>query len=717
MTIGKKLSFSFAMLLFFLIALITISQIINIRATKNYQHIKNVTAPALNTITTFLAVQYELELLTLLQINKYDLPSSSQYNRIRGIIEVEIPRLQSSINIIREQLEKDDPKIHLYNSINSQSDQVIELSNKLINVFKKKSDYANEDKVNYVKSIVLYKLLPLFSSTEQHLKELQIQYESEDSINRDQLSEIFKNYNNIIIIMGIIGIFISVIVSWKTVNSIRKPVSDLTKAVKQIEQGNYKESVTIKSNDEISILGKSINLMARSLYRASKTELKNKWISEGKDKLRDKLHGLSFELEFTETTITFLLSFLEKNIGLFYILNDTSNYYHFSYGQGYKEYEKIIHNFQAGTDYPGSILQNEQPYSTAFDAEAKEVHNFINPINSEIHLYNIPLIADKITYGIIILGGSTPINKTQALFINEITEILAIHIKAILERQKVQTLLRNSEIQTKFLNKQKLAIEEQASKLRKANRHKSEFLANMSHELRTPMNSIILLSELLSQNNFNHLSEDEVESAKMILTSGHNLLNLINEILDLSKIESGNSQIQVNNTPINDIIESVKDVINPLIEAGQNTLTVETDASLPEQINTDPDKLRQILINLLNNANKFTENGTITARFKTLNQDDSIEADILTRFGNVLKIDIIDTGIGIPEEKIKTIFGAFKQVDSSLTKQYEGTGLGLAIVKNLCDQLSAEIIVSSIVGKGSTFSILLPSLDSQLLNV
>ena len=227
-----------------------------------------------------------------------------------------------------------------------------------------------------------------------------------------------------------------------------------------------------------------------------------------------------------------------------------------------------------------------------------------------------------------------------------------------------------------------------------ANRDKSDFLANMSHELRTPLNSVIGFSDILLTQNFGHFSEKQLKYIGNISTSGKHLLTLINDILDLSKVESGKMELQPEKFSVSTAISEVKTILSP--QAYKKNIVMHFNIS--EELNTviaDKSKFKQILYNLMGNSIKFTPEGRSVA----------VEASPLREY---LKISVIDTGIGIPKENMNDLFKPFVQLDSTASRKYEGTGLGLAIVKRLVKLHGGNVWVSSEYGKGSTFSFTIP---------
>ncbi|MGH8809528.1 MAG: ATP-binding response regulator, partial [Noviherbaspirillum sp.] len=254
----------------------------------------------------------------------------------------------------------------------------------------------------------------------------------------------------------------------------------------------------------------------------------------------------------------------------------------------------------------------------------------------------------------------------------------------------------------------KLALEDKATQLTLSSKYKSEFLANMSHELRTPLNSLLILAQQLSDNPEHNLSDRQVEFAKTIYGSGSDLLTLINDILDLSKIESGTVTLEVSEYRFEMLRAYVERTFHHMAEVKKINFSVELDGDLPPAMRTDTTRLQQILKNLLSNAFKFTANGCVSLRIGLAKSGWTADHLSLSHADVVIAFSVADTGVGIPADKLQLIFEAFQQADGSTARKYGGTGLGLSISRELARLLRGEIRVESELGVGSTFTLYLP---------
>jgi CheY-like chemotaxis protein len=403
----------------------------------------------------------------------------------------------------------------------------------------------------------------------------------------------------------------------------------------------------------------------------------------------------------------------------------------------------------------------------------------------------VPLVHDDRLLGVMEFGSLKDFSDLELEFLKHAGEALSVAISVNLSRRKIEELLEQSQRQAEELQAQQEELraaneeleeqtqrlqqseeelkaqreelqvtneelEEKGQALERQNRQveqargelakkaeelatasKSEFLANMSHELRTPPNSLLLLSRSFAENKTGNLTADQVESARVIHQSGSDLLNLINEILDLSKIEAGRMTLQIEDLSVADLAASVRAGFQHLAADKGLALDVAVQPDAPEQITTDRQRVEQIIRNLVSNALKFTEQGSVVVTFGPGLADLSAEAlakadsrlptadsdNRKSAIGNrqCLSISVADTGIGIAPEHQQAIFEAFQQADGGIARKYGGTGLGLAITRELVKLLGGELRLQSEVGKGSTFTVYLPvqslpNADSRLPN-
>jgi signal transduction histidine kinase/CheY-like chemotaxis protein len=266
---------------------------------------------------------------------------------------------------------------------------------------------------------------------------------------------------------------------------------------------------------------------------------------------------------------------------------------------------------------------------------------------------------------------------------------------------------RDIEIKNREIELARASLEEKAEQLALSSKYKSEFLANMSHELRTPLNSLLILSNLLAQNEEDNLNDKQIEWAQTIHTAGSDLLALINDILDLSKVEAGKMEVRPHAVGLEGVRDYVERSFRPVAEQKGLGFEIAIADDVPAAIETDEQRLQQILKNLLSNAFKFTESGGVTLRIERAGNDVAFAGEVLNRAETVVAFSVVDTGIGIPEDKLRLIFEAFQQADGTTSRRYGGTGLGLSISREIARLLGGEIRAHSEAGQGSTFTLYL----------
>ncbi|TMG73781.1 MAG: response regulator, partial [Betaproteobacteria bacterium] len=300
------------------------------------------------------------------------------------------------------------------------------------------------------------------------------------------------------------------------------------------------------------------------------------------------------------------------------------------------------------------------------------------------------------------------LQKSEALLKSKQDELRAANEQLQEKARQLSEQMHQVEFKNREIEQARAALEEKAEQLSLSSRYKSEFLANMSHELRTPLNSLLILARLLADNVGGNLTPKQVEFAKTIHSSGAELLALINDILDLAKIESGTVTLNIASERFAEVCDYVERTFRQIATDKGLEFMVGIDPQLPAAMETDGKRLQQIITNLLSNAFKFTSRGSVSLRVAEATSGWSAGHPVLDQAERVVSFAVSDTGIGIPLNKQRLIFEAFQQADGTTSREYGGTGLGLSISRELARLLGGEIRVASTPGEGSTFTLYLP---------
>jgi signal transduction histidine kinase/CheY-like chemotaxis protein/CHASE3 domain sensor protein len=479
------------------------------------------------------------------------------------------------------------------------------------------------------------------------------------------------------------------------------------------------------------------------------------WLLTGVANVNDSLQGVNDVPVLAKNVLDVVLGYLNVEAGAFYVYNEETkaltleahkalphsvqHEYHMDEGligsAAAKDEIQVVKNIPpsywqvgsaSGNALPGEIMYLPLYYN-------KEIKGIV-----EVAAFRAFTPLQVAFAGIIVNNIATAINSAHArakvMILLEQVQEQKINLQNQQEelRQTNEELTRQSEVlqaseeelrvQEEELRQINAELEEKneavelsrqalmlkARELEITGKYKSEFLANMSHELRTPLNSVLILAKLLSENKAKTLSDKQIEYANIIHKSGTDLLNIINDILDLSKIEAGKIDFTFEDVSVKGIIHDITQTFYVISEEKGIAFKQEKAPGVPDKIQTDKQRLEQVIKNLLSNAFKFTpRNGTVTLSFDTVT-DATLNEDHLRNADSVLKISVTDTGIGIAEDKQQVVFEAFQQADGSTSRKYGGTGLGLSISKELVKKLGGEMRLVSEEGQGSTFSIYLP---------
>ncbi|WP_041340907.1 response regulator [Runella slithyformis] len=331
----------------------------------------------------------------------------------------------------------------------------------------------------------------------------------------------------------------------------------------------------------------------------------------------------------------------------------------------------------------------------------------INDIQSRI---KIDRLLEKLKEQTLILENQQhELRQTNEELSRQAESLLASEEELRVQEEELRYINSELEEKNEAVEVAREALSQKAKELEITSAYKSEFLANMSHELRTPLNSVLILANMLSENASNNLTAKQVEYANVIRKSGTDLLKLINDILDLSKIEAGKIDFLFESTPVNTVVNDISQLFGIVAEEKGINFRTQVDPSVPATLYIDKQRLEQIIQNLLSNAFKFTpQNGNVTLSFAVLEPQQNFASQALRQAEQILFIGVADTGVGIPPEKQQLIFEAFQQADGSTSRRYGGTGLGLSIIKELIKRMEGEIRLLSDVGKGSTFLVFIP---------
>ncbi len=501
----------------------------------------------------------------------------------------------------------------------------------------------------------------------------------------------------------------------------------LINSILQVLKSRYKAGLRLQaSHDEIE--------------KTSKIARDKNWTLEGMSYINNRIQGVDSTQMLANNIIKALVDYIELPAGAIYAYNEEEQKLSIvsavSVGSTSQKAYKLGEGIVGGAALSKTpvLIKHIPPSYWKVDSGLGEITG-----NGEIMC--IPLWVNGELKGLIELGCFDHFTMLQQSFLDNVGDLLAVAINSAQSRDRIAILLEelqdqqeelkqiNDELsrqteelqaseeelrtqeqelkqfnvelteRNKTIEDAKEALGAKAKELEDASRYKSEFLANMSHELRTPLNSILILARLLSDNGEENLSSKQVEYASIIGRSGKDLLTLINDILDLSKIEAGKIEMEIEDVSLTDIRTDLQQLFSVVAAEKQIDFKVTVADDVPDHIQTDKQRLEQVIKNLLANAFKFTpRDGSIAVSIKNKNNFDK----------QILTISVSDTGIGISEEKQQLIFEAFQQADGSTSRQYGGTGLGLSISKELVRLLGGRIEVFSVEGKGSTFTILLP---------
>ena len=526
------------------------------------------------------------------------------------------------------------------------------------------------------------------------------------------------------------------------INAMVDSFTTIVKAANTIAEGNFAIEMPLRS--EADQLGIALNSMTENLKRISEENENEAWIKTGQAGLNDRMRGEQDLLTLSKNIISYLTKYLNAQIGVIYLTEKTNEkkLLRMTGSYAFTQRKSLKTTFEFGESLVGqAALEKEAIILSNIPKEYITISSGLGEKRPSSILVQ-PFIIDEEVKGVVEIGSFGSFNDNQLELVRLVAENIAIATSSSLDREKMKDLLEESqrkseellkqqeklkfqseelqmanedlESKTKDLQRQKedlqfsrVEVERKAKELEIASKYKSEFLANMSHELRTPLNSLLILSKDLSKNSAGNLTKEQQKDASIIYEGGVGLLTLINDILDLSKVEAGKLQIHPEEVYFNDLTKNLKNQFEPLAKVKKLKFTISKKQNVPDVIITDGQRLEQIVKNLISNAIKFTENGSVSIDITKPTNAVKFK-EITIPHSEVIAISVKDTGIGIPEDKKTMIFEAFQQAEGGISRQYGGTGLGLTISRELSRLLGGEIHIESIEEEGSTFTVYIP---------
>ncbi len=552
-----------------------------------------------------------------------------------------------------------------------------------------------------------------------------------------------QSYNQTLVLdLLVAGLALAVagLLSFRIIGGTVRSLQAVQEGVERLARGDFGQEIRVASLDEFGDLARQGNETALRLREYREKGAREDWLKTGLIGLTTELAGEQSEAELARRSLVYLARYLEAPVAALYLVEDDGAL-HLCASHAFVQPEGLPATFKPGEGLLGEALQDGQ--LRVLD-QPPGGHLLVRSALVEAAARQIvvaPFAHEHRVLGVVELGRLTPWSEQQLEGARGARDVLAVAFAVARSRRRQSELLERSQRQAEELQAQqeelrqindelarqsealeverasvldknaaledaRQMVQDKADEVARASRYKSEFLANMSHELRTPLNGILVLSQMLSENSASNLSAKQVEFATVIHRSGQELLTLINEVLDLSKVEAGRQQLVREEVGPEELATYLRGMWSPLAARKGLLFSVEAEADLPEHLHTDRMRVEQILKNLLSNALKFTEKGQVAVRLRRAPAREVPAAE--SGASAFLAIAVTDSGVGVPPDKQEWIFEAFAQADGTTSRKFGGTGLGLAIARKLAVALGGDLRVSSDGKKGSTFTLYLP---------
>jgi signal transduction histidine kinase/HAMP domain-containing protein/ActR/RegA family two-component response regulator len=494
-------------------------------------------------------------------------------------------------------------------------------------------------------------------------------------------------------------------------------VRAITEVATAVTRGDLTRRITVDASGEVAELKDNINRMIFNLGETTRANEEQDWLKTNLARISGLMQGRRDLFEVAQMIMNELAPAANSLHGAFYLVEPD--------GSGADVLRPIAGYGVTGTARTfavGESLVGQAALERKRILVRQAPPDYIRISSGLGHaepasVVIVPVLFEEEVLAVLELASFGAFSPLHLAFLDQLVETIGVIVNTIIVNSRTETLLTESQRQNRAIEVKNVeieqarrALEDRAEQLALSSKYKSEFLANMSHELRTPLNSLLVLARLLADNPTGNLTAKQVEFAGVIHEAGSDLLQLIDDILDLSKVEAGKMNVHPADVPLSELTDYVEATFGPLAAEKGLDLVVTLAPEVPTSVYTDEQRLQQILRNLLSNAVKFTDTGEVRLDI-TVAAVDAPRSDALhgpAAAGQVLAFTVTDTGIGIPQEKLPIIFEAFQQADGTTSRRYGGTGLGLNISREIAVLLGGEIGATSVVGAGSTFTFYLP---------
>jgi signal transduction histidine kinase/DNA-binding response OmpR family regulator/HAMP domain-containing protein len=550
--------------------------------------------------------------------------------------------------------------------------------------------------------------------------------------------------------------------TWKrlteNVNQLAANLTTQVRAIAEVAtavtQGDLTRSIAVEAQGEVAELKDNINQMIANLKATTGKNAEQDWLKTNLARIGGMMQGQRDLKTVSRLIMSELTPVVSAQHGAFFLAEpetaEDDPVLRMIASYGYKARKNVSNEFGLGEGLVGqAAIEKKSIVITEAPEDYIQITSGLGEA-APVNLIVLPVLFEEQLLAVIELASFRPFSEVNLAFLDQLMETIGVVLNTIIANMRTEELLeqsqrlthelqsqseelqaqqeelqqtneelqekaallaeqnRNIEIKNSEIDLARQGLEEKAQQLALSSKYKSEFLANMSHELRTPLNSLLILAKLIADNSDDNLTDKQIEFAKTIYSSGNDLLALINDILDLSKIEAGKMDINLASVTTDEVQTYVEQAFRPVAQEKGLAFEIAVAAEAAPTIETDEQRLQQILKNLLANAFKFTHQGRVALNIEPAPAGAVFTNEALREADAVVGFSVSDTGIGVPADNLRLIFEAFQQADGTTSRKYGGTGLGLSVSREIARLLGGEIQVESKVGEGSTFTLYLP---------